>query len=57
LLCRAKHQVLVEYALRDLKKLIGVDGWETTLAKVLPESLAGSLPSVEELEAELGVGE
>jgi predicted nuclease of restriction endonuclease-like (RecB) superfamily len=57
LLCRAKHQVLVEYALRDLQKPIGVAGWETTLAKVLPESLAGSLPSVEELEAELGVGE
>jgi predicted nuclease of restriction endonuclease-like (RecB) superfamily len=54
LLCRAKHQVLVEYALRDLQKPIGVAGWETTLAKVLPESLVGSLPSVEELEAELG---
>jgi hypothetical protein len=50
------HQVLMEYALRDLKKPIGVAGWETTLAKVLPESLAGSLPSVEELEVELGVG-
>jgi hypothetical protein len=57
LLCRAKHRVLVEYALRDLNKPIGVAGWETTLAKVLPESLAGSLPSVEELEAELGAGE
>jgi predicted nuclease of restriction endonuclease-like (RecB) superfamily len=57
LLCRAKHQVLVEYALRDLAKPIGVAGWETTLAKVLPEGLAGSLPSVEELEAELGAGE
>ena len=57
LLCRAKHQVLVEYALRDLNKPIGVAGWEATLAKVLPESLAGSLPSVEEIEAELGVGE
>ncbi|MEO8017434.1 MAG: PDDEXK nuclease domain-containing protein [Pseudomonadota bacterium] len=53
LLCRAKHQVLVEHALRDLKKPIGVAGWEATLAKVLPEGLAGNLPSVEELEAEL----
>jgi len=57
LLCRSKHQVLVEYALRDLNKPIGVAGWEATLAKVLPESLAGSLPTVEELEAELGAGE
>ena len=57
LLCRSKHQVVVEYALRDLKKPIGVAGWETTLAKVLPERYVDSLPSVEELEAELGHGE
>jgi predicted nuclease of restriction endonuclease-like (RecB) superfamily len=54
LLCRSKHQVVVEYALRDLKKPIGVAGWETTLAKILPEPYVDSLPSVEELEAELG---
>jgi predicted nuclease of restriction endonuclease-like (RecB) superfamily len=54
LLCRSKQQVIVEYALRDFRKPIGVAGWEATLAKVLPEELAGSLPSVEELEAELG---
>ena len=47
-------QLVVEYALRDLKKPIGVAGWETTFSKVLPAALAGSLPSVEELEAELG---
>ena len=57
LLCRSKHQVVVEYALRDLKKPIGVAAWETRLAKELPEGFAGSLPSVEELEAELGGGE
>ena len=28
--------------------------WETTLAKVLPERYVDSLPSVEDLEAELG---
>ena len=57
LLCRAKHQVVVEYALRGMNQPIGVAGWETTLAKVLPEALADSLPSVEELEAELGADE
>jgi predicted nuclease of restriction endonuclease-like (RecB) superfamily len=57
LLCRSKHQVVVEYALRDLKKPIGVAGWETTLAKTLPEGYLGSLPTVAELEAELGGGE
>jgi predicted nuclease of restriction endonuclease-like (RecB) superfamily len=54
LLCRSKHQVVVEYALRGLNKPIGVAGWETTLARVLPEHLAESLPSVQEIEAELG---
>lgn len=57
LLCRGKHQVVVEYALRGMNQPIGVAGWETTLAKVLPQELAGSLPSVEELERELGVDE
>jgi predicted nuclease of restriction endonuclease-like (RecB) superfamily len=57
LLCRSKHQVVVEYALRDLKKPIGVAGWETTLARTLPEGYLGSLPTVAELEAELGGGE
>jgi len=54
LLCRSKRQLVVEYALRNLEKPIGVAAWETKLAKKLPEAFAGSLPSVEELEAELG---
>ena len=54
LLCRSKHQVVVEYALRGLKKPVGVAGWETTLAKALPDGYIGSLPTVAELEAELG---
>jgi predicted nuclease of restriction endonuclease-like (RecB) superfamily len=57
LLCRSKREVVVEYALRDLKKPIGVAGWETTLSKTLPEGYANSLPSVEALEEELGAGE
>ena len=56
LLCRSKQQVVVEYALRDLKKPIGVAGWEATLGKDLPAAFKGSLPTVEELEAELGGG-
>lgn len=57
LLCRSKHQVVVEYALRGLQRPVGVAGWETTLARTLPEGFAESLPTVEELEAELGAGE
>ncbi len=53
LLCRAKNKVVVEYALRDLKKPIGVAHWETRLVEKLPANLKGSLPTVEEIEAEL----
>lgn len=53
LLCRSKDRIVVEYALRDLKKPIGVAGWETKIVEKLPENLKGSLPTVQELEAEL----
>ncbi len=54
LLCRSKNKVVVEYALRDVKKPIGVAEWQTRLVEKLPEELRGSLPTVEEIEAELG---
>ncbi len=53
LLCRSKDRIIVEYALRDLKKPIGVAGWETKIVEKLPKDLQGSLPTVQELEAEL----
>ncbi len=53
LLCRSKNRIVVEYALRDLKKPIGVAGWETRIVEQLPEELKGSLPTVEEIETEL----
>lgn len=53
LLCRSKDKIVVEYALRDLKKPIGVAQWETRIVQALPAELKGSLPTVEELEAEL----
>jgi predicted nuclease of restriction endonuclease-like (RecB) superfamily len=54
LLCREKNRVVVEYALRHLNRPIGVAEWETTLVQNLPRELKGSLPTVEEIEAELG---
>jgi hypothetical protein len=54
LLCRSKKQLVVEYALRDMKKPIGVAQWQTRLVASLPKELAGSLPTVEEIERELG---
>ena len=42
LLCRSKDRIVVEYALRDLKKPIGVAGWETKIVEQLPENLKSS---------------
>jgi predicted nuclease of restriction endonuclease-like (RecB) superfamily len=53
LLCRERNKLVVEYALRDLKKPIGVAQWKTKLVKSLPKEFRGSLPTIEEIEAEL----
>lgn len=53
LLCKSKDNVVAEYALRDINKPIGIAGYETTLIKNLPKNLKSSLPSIEEIEAEL----
>ena len=55
LLVREKNRVLVEYALGDTKRPISVAEWETQLTQSLPDNLKGSLPSIEEIEAELSV--
>src|ERR1017187_926054 len=54
LLCRSRNKLVAEYALRGLKKPIGVAEWETKIVASLPADLKGSLPTVEEIEAELG---
>ena len=53
LLCKSKNQLVVEYALRGFQKPIGVAEWETMLVESLPSKFKGSLPTVEEIEAEL----
>ncbi len=53
LLVREKNQVLVEYALGGTNHPISIAEWETQLTRALPEDLRGSLPSIEEIEAEL----
>jgi predicted nuclease of restriction endonuclease-like (RecB) superfamily len=50
ILCQTKDRVLAEYALRDIAKPIGVSAYE--LEQALPETLASSLPSIQEIEAE-----
>jgi hypothetical protein len=50
-LCRGKKKTIVEYALRDINKPIGVSNY--TLKDTLPKQLQESLPSVEQLQIEL----
>jgi predicted nuclease of restriction endonuclease-like (RecB) superfamily len=52
ILCQDKKQVLAEYALRGMDKPIGVSEYELTRA--LPKALESALPTIEEIEAELG---
>lgn len=54
ILCKAKTKVIVEYALRDTRKPIGVSGYKLT--ESLPKKLQGKLPTIEELEKELRGG-
>ncbi len=51
LLCKGRDKTVVEYALSDVHKPIGVSEYQLTRA--LPEELRSSLPSLAELEAEL----
>lgn len=53
LLCKTKNNVVAEYALRDINKPIGVADYETKIIKNLPKNLKSSLPTIEEIEAEL----
>lgn len=54
ILCATKDRILAEYALRDMRKPIGVAEWKTKLTRSLPAKLKKNLPSIEEIEAELG---
>lgn len=51
LLCKTQNKIVAEYALRDMNKPMGVSTYQ--LMHALPENLRSSLPSIEELEAEL----
>ncbi|KAF5424458.1 MAG: putative nuclease of restriction endonuclease-like (RecB) superfamily, DUF1016 family [Candidatus Methanomarinus sp.] len=51
LICKSKNDTVVEYALKDVHKPIGVS--EYIITKNLPDEFRSSLPSIEEIEAEL----
>ncbi|MBE6470054.1 MAG: DUF1016 domain-containing protein [Coriobacteriaceae bacterium] len=52
LVCKSLDKVEAQYALESTSQPIGVSGYE--LSKLIPEDFKGSLPTIEEIEAELG---
>ena len=53
LLCKGKNRLVAEYALDGLGHAIAVADWQTQLTQSLPNELRSSLPTIEEIEAEL----
>ncbi|MBL9181173.1 MAG: DUF1016 family protein [Verrucomicrobiaceae bacterium] len=53
LLCRGKNKLVVEYALSGLDQSIAVADWKKHITETLPAEFQGSLPTIEEIEAEL----
>ncbi len=51
LLCRDKNNIEAEFALRDINKPMGVREFQFT--EILPDELKSSLPTIQEIEAEL----
>ncbi|AXE94620.1 DUF1016 domain-containing protein [Paraburkholderia terricola] len=52
LLCKEHNRLVAEYALRGIAKPMGVAEYQ--LLREIPQPLATELPSIEEIEAELG---
>jgi len=52
IICKSKSRTVVEYALKGVKTPIGVSEYELT--KVLPDEFKSTLPTIEEIELEIG---
>lgn len=52
LLCKSKNKLVVEYALQDIHKPMGVSEYQLT--KAIPDEIKAKLPTIEQIEAELG---
>ena len=50
LICKSKNDLVVEYALKDINKPLGISQYELT--EILPKEYKSSLPSIEEIEAQ-----
>jgi predicted nuclease of restriction endonuclease-like (RecB) superfamily len=53
LLVKEKNRVVAEYCLEGYKQPIGIAEWQSEVQKNLPSAFISSLPSIEEIEAEL----
>ncbi len=51
LICKSKDNIVVEYALKDINKPLGISEYELT--EILPKEFKSSLPSIQEIENEL----
>ena len=56
LLVKEKNKTLAKYALEGYRNPIGVAEWEKQITDSLPDDLKSSLPTIEEIEQELGNG-
>jgi len=54
LLIKGKNRTVVEYSLAGFVNPIGVADWQEQLTKELPDDLKSSLPTIEEIEREIG---
>jgi predicted nuclease of restriction endonuclease-like (RecB) superfamily len=52
ILCKTKNRIIAEYALRNTATPMGIS--EFRHLETLPEQLKGTLPTIEEIESELG---
>lgn len=52
LICKDKDEVLAQYTIENLNQPIGISEYE--LNKLLPEHFKGTLPTIQEIEDELG---
>ena len=51
LICKSKNNTVVEYALKDINKPLGISEYQLT--EILPKEFKSSLPSIEEIEDKL----
>jgi hypothetical protein len=54
LLVEQKNRMMAEDALRGYVKPISIAQWKTQITRSLPEALKSSLPTIQEIETELG---